>query len=325
MEKRISVAPMMGQTDRHFRYMISLMANDLKLYTPMIHAEAIVHSEKNFLKKENNNQKKVGIQIAGNDPKIMARAVNIVQRYNYNEINLNIGCPSERVQNCSVGVALMKQPYLVADIVDHLIKVTNLPISIKSRIGVDDYDNYEFLYDFIDQTSSAGCDHFIIHARKAILKGLSPKENRKIPPLDYERVRQIKSDFNSLRIEVNGEIDSIDKIESQLKIFDGVMIGRESYKNPFFLAEVQDCFFKNTAKLSKYDFMIKMIEYIEREAEAGASVHLITRHMTQLFKGTNGAKEWRNLIGGNSSHKKDLKSLINEILVFIDNREEILV
>ncbi len=325
MEKRISVAPMMGQTDRHFRYMISLMANDLKLYTPMIHAEAIVHSEKNFLKKENNNQKKVGIQIAGNDPKIMARAVNIVQRYNYNEINLNIGCPSERVQNCSVGVALMKQPYLVADIVDHLIKVTNLPISIKSRIGVDDYDNYEFLYDFIDQTSSAGCDHFIIHARKAILKGLSPKENRKIPPLDYERVRQIKSDFNSLRVEVNGEIDSIDKIESQLKIFDGVMIGRESYKNPFFLAEVQDCFFKNTAKLSKYDFMIKMIEYIEREAEAGASVHLITRHMTQLFKGTNGAKEWRNLIGGNSSHKKDLKSLINEILVFIDNREEILV
>ena len=325
MEKRISVAPMMGQTDRHFRYMISLMANDLKLYTPMIHAEAIVRSEKNFLKKENNNQKKVGIQIAGNDPKIMARAVNIVQRYNYNEINLNIGCPSERVQNCSVGVALMKQPYLVADIVDHLIKVTNLPISIKSRIGVDDYDNYEFLYDFIDQTSSAGCDHFIIHARKAILKGLSPKENRKIPPLDYERVRQIKSDFNSLRIEVNGEIDSIDKIESQLKIFDGVMIGRESYKNPFFLAEVQDCFFKNTAKLSKYDFMIKMIEYIEREAEAGASVHLITRHMTQLFKGTNGAKEWRNLIGGNSSHKKDLKSLINEILVFIDNREEILV
>jgi len=325
MEKRVSVAPMMGQTDRHFRYMISLMANDVKLYTPMIHAEAIVRSEKNFLKKENNNQKKVGIQIAGNDPKIMARAVNIVQRYNYNEINLNIGCPSERVQNCSVGVALMKQPYLVADIVDHLIKVTNLPISIKSRIGVDDYDNYEFLYDFIDQTSSAGCDHFIIHARKAILKGLSPKENRKIPPLDYERVRQIKSDFNSLRIEVNGEIDSIDKIESQLKIFDGVMIGRESYKNPFFLAEVQDCFFKNTAKLSKYDFMIKMIEYIEREAEAGASVHLITRHMTQLFKGTNGAKEWRNLIGGNSSHKKDLKSLINEILVFIDNREEILV
>jgi len=325
MEKRISVAPMMGQTDRHFRYMISLIAKDVKLYTPMIHAEAIVHSEKNFINRENKNQKKVGIQIAGNDPKIVARAARIIEQHNYNEINLNIGCPSERVQNCSVGVGLMKQPQLVADIVEHLVKVTSLPLSIKSRIGVDDYDNYEFLHDFIDQTSSAGCDHFIIHARKAILKGLNPKENRTIPPLDYARVRQIKNDFNNLRVEVNGEINTIEKIQSNLKNFDGVMIGRESYKNPFFLAEVQDHFFDNKAKLSKYDFMIKMIEYIQREAESGASVHLITRHMTQLFKGTNGAKEWRNLIGGNSFHKNDLKSLINEILVFIDDRMEVLV
>ena len=325
MEKRRSVAPMMGQTDRHFRYMISLIAKDVKLYTPMIHAEAIVHSEKNFINRENKNQKKVGIQIAGNDPKIVARAARIIEQHNYNEINLNIGCPSERVQNCSVGVGLMKQPQLVADIVEHLVKVTSLPLSIKSRIGVDDYDNYEFLHDFIDQTSSAGCDHFIIHARKAILKGLNPKENRTIPPLNYERVRQIKNDFNSLRVEVNGEIDSIEKIQSKLKFFDGVMIGRESYKNPFFLAEVQDHFFKNKTKLSKYDFMIKMIEYIEREAETGASIHLITRHMTQLFKGTNGAKEWRNLIGGKSSHKKGLNILINEIIGFMEDRKEILV
>ena len=222
-------------------------------------------------------------------------------------------------------MCIRDRPQLVADIVEHLVKVTSLPLSIKSRIGVDDYDNYEFLHDFIDQTSSAGCDHFIIHARKAILKGLNPKENRTIPPLDYARVRQIKNDFNNLRVEVNGEINTIEKIQSNLKNFDGVMIGRESYKNPFFLAEVQDHFFKNKTKLSKYDFMIKMIDYIEREAEKGASVHLITRHMTQLFKGTTGAKEWRNLIGGNSSHIKDLKSLINEILIFMDDRVEILV
>ena len=325
MEKRISVAPMMGQTDRHFRYMISLIAKDVRLYTPMIHAEAIVNSSNNFIKRENGYQKKVGIQIASNDPNVVVRAATIIEQHNYNEINLNIGCPSERVQNCSVGVALMKQPKLVADIVEHLAKVTSLPISIKSRIGVDDYDDYEFLYDFIDQTSSAGCDHFIIHARKAILKGLNPKENRTIPPLDYQRVRQIKDDFSSLRVEVNGEIDSIEKIEAKLKIFDGVMIGRESYKNPFFLAEVQDHFFDNKAKLSKYEFMIKMIEYIEREAESGGSIHLITRHMTQLFKGTNGAKEWRNLIGGNSSHKKGLNILINEIIGFMEDRKEILV
>jgi tRNA-dihydrouridine synthase A len=325
MERRISVAPMMGQTDRHFRYMISLIAPNIKLYTPMIHAEAIVNSQKNFIKNENKDQNKVGIQIAGNDPETLARAAAIIEQYNYNEINLNIGCPSERVQNCSVGVVLMKQPELVADIVRHLRRVTRLPVSIKTRIGVDNDDNYEFLYNFINTTSSSGCDHFIIHARKAMLKGLNPKQNRNIPPLDYERVKQIKNDFNDLRVEINGEINSLEKIESKLKNFDGVMIGREAYKNPLFLAEVQNYFFGDITKLSKYDFMLKMIEYIEKEAGDGASVHLITRHMTQLFKGTSGAKQWRNLIGGNASHKRNVKSLIIEILSFLEDRSEILV
>ena len=198
MEKRISVAPMMGQTDRHFRYMISLIAPDIKLYTPMIHAEAIVNSQKNFIKNENRDQNKVGIQIAGNDPETLARAAAIIEQYNYNEINLNIGCPSERVQNCSVGVVLMKQPELVADIVRHLRRVTRLPISIKTRIGVDNDDNYEFLYNFINTTSSSGCDHFIIHARKAMLKGLNPKQNRNIPTWQRYAWSELRNGFANI-------------------------------------------------------------------------------------------------------------------------------
>jgi len=247
MEKRISVAPMMGQTDRHFRYMISLLAKDVRLYTPMIHADAIVYSDKNFIKNENHNQKAVGIQIAGSDPSIVSSAAKIIEQHNYNEINLNVGCPSARVQNCSVGATLMKEPQRVAKIIEQLKKTTNLPVSIKTRIGVDNEDSYQFLYDFVKQTSSAGCEHFIVHARKAILKGLNPKENRSIPRLNYERVEQLKNDFSDLRIDINGEVNSIEKIENHLKIFDGVMIGREACKNPFFLAEVQDSFFKNSS------------------------------------------------------------------------------
>ena len=327
-EKIISVAPMMGQTDRHFRYMISLLAKDVRLYTPMIHADAIVYSEKKFIKNENHNQKDVGIQIAGSDPDIMASAAKIIEQHNYNEINLNVGCPSARVQNCSVGATLMKQPHTVAKIIEKLKKTTNLPVSIKTRIGVDNKDSYQFLYDFVKQTSSAGCEHFIVHARKAILKGLNPKENRSIPPLNYERVEQLKNDFSKLRIDINGEVNSIQKIERHLKVFDGVMIGREAYKNPFFIAEVQDLFFENSSnhiKLNKLDFVEQMIDYIKNEVKQGVSAHLITRHMTQLLKGTPGAKQWRNLIGSDKSRKKDIDILLLEVSNFLSTRAEILV
>ena len=327
-EKIISVAPMMGQTDRHFRYMISLLAKDVRLYTPMIHADAIVYSEKKFIKNENHNQKDVGIQIAGSDPDIMASAAKIIEQHNYNEINLNVGCPSARVQNCSVGATLMKQPHTVAKIIEKLKKTTNLPVSIKTRIGVDNKDSYQFLYDFVKQTSSAGCEHFIVHARKAILKGLNPKENRSIPPLNYERVERLKNDFNELRIDINGEVNSIEKIEQHLKVFDGVMIGREAYKNPFFIAEVQDLLFNNSSnhtKLNKLDFVEEMIDYIKKEVKQGVSAHLITRHMTQLLKGTPGAKQWRNLIGSDTSHKKDIDTLLMEVSDFLSAKAEILV
>ena len=245
--KQISVAPMMGQTDRHFRYLVDLLAPDIKLYTPMIHADAIVCASKKFLHQENLHQKAVGIQIAGNDPSIMASAAKIISNYNYNEINLNVGCPSLRVQSCNAGAALMRDPLLVANCISAIRNSVDLPLSIKTRIGVDDKDNYRFLYDFVAATSDAGCRMFIIHARKALLNGLNPKQNRTIPPIDYDKVYRLKDDFNDLRIIINGEISSIQQMEQHLLHLDGVMIGRKAYKDPLFLAEIQQHFFSTKA------------------------------------------------------------------------------
>ena len=233
-DKRISVAPMMGMTDRHYRFMASLLCEKISLYTPMIHVDAIIQSDKDFLQRENKDSKKVAIQIAGNDPKAVGIASKIISRYSYNEINLNIGCPSERVQNCKGGAALMDEPKVVGQMVDSIQNNCDLPVTIKTRLGIDDLDSYEFLYDFIETTSEFGCDHFILHARKALLSGLSPKENRNIPPIDYPRVYKIKEDFNNLIVEINGEIKSIDEIKQHCNYSDGVMIGREACNNPMF-------------------------------------------------------------------------------------------
>ena len=205
-DKRISVAPMMGMTDRHFRFMASLLCDKVSLYTPMIHVDAINQSDKNFLQKENKDSKAVGIQIAGNDPVAVSDASKVIKNCNYNEINLNIGCPSERVQNCKVGAALMDEPKTVGEMVESISHTCDLPVTIKTRLGIDDLDSYEFLCEFIETTSKYGCKHYILHARKALLSGLSPKENRTIPPINYPRVYKIKEQFSDLTIEINGEI-----------------------------------------------------------------------------------------------------------------------
>ena len=322
----ISVAPMMGQTDRHFRYLVDLLAPDLKLYTPMIHADAIVYASEKFLHQENNNRKAVGIQIAGNDPSIMTDAAKIISKYNYNEINLNIGCPSLRVQNCNAGVALMQDPCLVANCVRAIRDKVDLPLSIKTRIGVDDKDDYHFLSNFVAETSDAGCRVFIIHARKAFLQGLNPKQNRTIPPIDYEKVYRLKDDFDNLRIIINGEINSIEQMEQHLLHLDGVMIGRKAYKDPLFLAEVQQHFFSTKANsdhlLFQFNIIKAMIDYTKNQIENGINLHLMTRHMTQLFRGLRGAKKWRNLIGQNQHKTNSAIAFLDELLCFVERYEE---
>jgi len=324
--KQISVAPMMGQTDRHFRYLVDLLAPDLKLYTPMIHADAIVYASKKFLYQENRHQKAVGIQIAGSDPSIMAGAAKIISQYNYNEINLNVGCPSLRVQSCNAGAALMRDPLLVANCVRAVRDTVDMPLSIKTRIGVDDKDDYRFLYDFVAETSDAGCRVFIIHARKAFLQGLNPKQNRTIPPIDYEKVYRLKDDFDNLRIIINGEISSIEQIEQHLLHLDGVMIGRKAYKDPLFLAEIQQHFFSTKAysdrPLSQFHIIKEMIDYTKNQIGDGINLHLMTRHMAQLFRGLRGAKEWRYLIGQNQHKSNSAIGFLDELLFFVERYEE---
>ncbi|MDC0186275.1 tRNA dihydrouridine(20/20a) synthase DusA [Gammaproteobacteria bacterium] len=323
--KRISIAPMMGHTDRHFRFMANLLAKDIKLYTPMIHADTIVFSENQLLETENINQKDVGIQIAGNNTEIMAKAASIISNYNYNEININIGCPSERVQNCEVGAALMNKPSLVADCIKVMSKEVDIPLSIKTRIGIDDQDDYEFLFRFIDETANAGCNHFIIHARKALLQGVSPKDNRRIPPINYERVYRLKKDFSELSIEINGEINSIEEIETHFKFVDGAMIGRYAFKNSSFLQDIQKHFYSDKKLLSKYEIINAMLVYAKEQTDEGISIHLITRHMNQLLKGLNGARKWRNILGSNQHKSTDSYDLIQDIEDFIKERKEELI
>ena len=324
--KQISVAPMMGQTDRHFRYLVDLLAPDIKLYTPMIHADAIVCASKKFLHEENLHQKAVGIQIAGNNPSIMAGAAKIISKYNYNEINLNVGCPSLRVQSCNAGAALMRDPLLVANCISAVSNTVDLPLSIKTRIGIDDKDNYRFLYNFVAETSDAGCRVFIIHARKALLNGLNPKQNRTIPPIDYEKVYRLKGDFDNLKIIINGEISSIQQIEQHLLHLDGVMIGRKAYKDPLFLSEMQQHFFSTKTNsdhpLSQFHIIKAMIDYAKNQIGNGINLHLMTRHMAQLFKGLRGAREWRHLIGQNQHKTNSAIELLDELLFFVERYEE---
>ncbi|MDG2435077.1 MAG: tRNA dihydrouridine(20/20a) synthase DusA [Gammaproteobacteria bacterium] len=323
--KRISIAPMMGHTDRHFRFMANLLAKDVKLYTPMIHADTIVFSKNQLLESENINQKDVGIQIAGNNTEVMAKAASIISNYNYDEININIGCPSQRVQNCEVGAALMSKPSVVADCIRVMSKEVDIPLSIKTRIGIDDHDDYDFLFRFVEETANAGCNHFIIHARKALLQGISPKDNRRIPPIDYERVYRLKKDFTELSIEINGEINSIEEIETHFEFVDGVMIGRYAFKDSLFLQKIQEHFYPDKNLLSKYEIINAMLVYAKEQTDQGISIHLVTRHMNQLLKGSNGARQWRNILGSNQEKSMHSYDLIQEIKNFINKRKAQLI
>ncbi len=316
---------MMGHTDRHFRFMANLLAKDVKLYTPMIHADTIVFSKNQLLESENINQKDVGIQIAGNNTEVMAKAASIISNYNYDEININIGCPSQRVQNCEVGAALMSKPSVVADCIRVMSKEVDIPLSIKTRIGIDDHDDYDFLFRFVEETANAGCNHFIIHARKALLQGISPKDNRRIPPIDYERVYRLKKDFTELSIEINGEINSIEEIETHFEFVDGVMIGRYAFKDSLFLQKIQEHFYPDKNLLSKYEIINAMLVYAKEQTDQGISIHLVTRHMNQLLKGSNGARQWRNILGSNQEKSMHSYDLIQEIKNFINKRKAQLI
>lgn len=292
----ISVAPMMDWTDRHDRYFLRLIAPDVLLYTEMITTFALIHGDKNKLLAFDPAEHPVALQLGGSDPAMLATCAQMGADAGYDEINLNVGCPSPRVSSGRFGACLMREPSLVADCIAAMQAKVQVPVTVKCRIGVDDQDSYEELHTFITLIAAAGCNRFIVHARKAWLSGLSPKENREIPPLCYDVVHRLKKDFPHLTIIVNGGLKSIADIDAQLPHVDGVMIGRAAYSNPYLLADIQSNYFKNKEILGQLDVVQKFIPYISNQLKNGVKLNNITRHILGLFQGKRGAAHWRRYI-----------------------------
>ena len=297
MNHRFCVAPMMDRTDRHERYFLRTISTEALLYTEMIHANAVIKGDRPTLLKYHAKEQPLAIQLGGSDPSLLAEASQISEDYGFKEVNLNVGCPSDRVQKGKFGAILMKEPELVADCVKSMNKITNLPITIKCRIGVDDMNEDTGLDNFINHVKDAGCKTFIVHARKAWLKGLSPKENREIPPINYERVYRLKEKFSDLHIVINGEVSTIEECLGHLDKVDGVMMGREAYDNPYLLKDVDNILFaKNKKVKNRKEILLDYRPYLESEYQNETKLVHATKHLMGLFKGLQGAKEIRRFL-----------------------------
>jgi len=316
MIRRFCVAPMMDRTDRHERYFLRTLSKEMLLYTEMIHANAIIHGNKDNLLNYHASEHPLAIQLGGSNADDLLEASLIAEGKGFDEINLNVGCPSPRVQNGSFGAVLMKQPCLVRDCLKLLVENTNIPVTVKCRIGVDEMDEDKDLDNFVTTVKDSGCKTFIIHARKAWLKGLSPKDNREIPPLNYERVYRLKDSFPDLEIIINGGIETtIDALE-HLKFVDGVMVGRSAYDDPYPLVNVDKEIYSRSKQIpTRAEVLEGLIPYMENEIKDGNKLGYVTKHLMGLFKNTKHAKKARytlaNIDDDNYPIEK-FKFLINE-------------
>ncbi len=299
MNRKVSVAPMMDCTDRHERFFLRLISKNTLLYTEMIVDEAINRGNKKKLLEFNINEKPVALQIGGSSPKLLAEASRIGEDFGYDEINLNLGCPSKKVEKNKFGACLMREPNLVADCLSKMQSLTKLPVTIKTRIGYDDVEDYENFYNFISKIKSAGIKTFIIHARKAMLGKFTPKQNLNIPPLKYDYVYNLKKDFPNEEIIINGGITSIDEIKDHLNKTNGVMIGRAAYHTPYLLADIEKEIFNNENVPSRQEVIEKLIPYIKDELKKGTRLNQIMRHTLGLFHGQTGASYWKRYLSEN--------------------------
>jgi len=311
MNKLISVAPMMDWTDRHCRYFHRLLSPNALLYTEMVTANALIHGDVDRHLRYDDHEHPIILQLGGSDPEKLAQAIEISEPYHYDGYNLNCGCPSDRVQNGAFGACLMNEPEVVAKCVTAMKEKTDKPVTVKCRIGIDDADEHIMLRNFIDIVSKAGCDHFIIHARKAWLNGLSPKENRDIPPLNYDLVREIKQEYPHLTIELNGGLKTIDQLSEMKDSYDGFMIGREAYHNPRFLITLENHFYNPDWVIHDKDVITAMIDYAnDQQDRYGTPIKSVTRHMINFFQGVKGARLWRQTISEQSRHANKAEDIL---------------
>jgi len=299
MKKTVSVAPMMDCTDRHDRYFLRLISKNVKLFTEMIVAKAIIKGDRDFLLKFNLLEKPLVLQIGGSDPKELAEATKIAENYGYDEVNLNLGCPSKKVQKNKFGACLIKEPNLVADCLIKMQSACKLPITIKTRIGYDDVEDYENLHKFIETLKKTGVKTFIIHARKAILGKFTPKQNLNIPPLKYNVVYQLKENFPTDEIIINGGITSTSQIKDHLKKVDGVMLGRSVYHSPYLLSDIEKEIFNNDAVPSRQEVIEQLVPYVKKETKKGTRLNQIMRHTLGLFHGQTGSSFWKRYLSEN--------------------------
>ena len=294
---------MMDWSDRHCRYFWRLLSRHARLYTEMVTTGALLHGDADHHLAFDACEHPIALQLGGSDPADLARAAQLGAHYGYDEINLNVGCPSDRVQRGRFGASLMYEPDLVAQCMDAMRAVVDIPVTIKCRIGVDDHDSYEALLHFVETNQRAGCQTFVIHARKAILKGLSPRQNREVPPLQYPIVHQLKAAFPELKIILNGGLKTMDDCQAQLALVDGVMLGREAYQNPWLLSQVDSVVFGDTGNTfaTAMDVAIAYLPYLENELARGTPLHHMTRHVLGLFAGQPGARNFRRHLSENAN------------------------
>jgi tRNA-dihydrouridine synthase A len=299
MNRKVSVAPMMDCTDRHERYFLRLISKHTLLYTEMVVDEAINRGDKKKLLEFNINEKPVALQLGGSSPKLLSEATKVGEDFGYDEINLNLGCPSKKVEKNKFGACLMKEPNLVADCLSKMQSVTKLPVTIKTRIGYDNVEDYETFHKFISTIKSTGVRTFIIHARKAMLGKFTPKQNLNIPPLKYDYVYNLKKDFSDDEIIINGGITNVDQVKQHLKKTDGVMIGRSAYHTPYILADIEREIFNNENILSRQEVIEQLIPYVKDELKKGTRLNQIMRHTLGLFHGQSGASHWKRYLSEN--------------------------
>ena len=315
--RRLSIAPMLDCTDRHERYFLRLLSKHILLYSEMVTTNALLHTDPDQFLRHQEFEYPAVLQLGGSIPTDLAKCSKMVEESGFQEVNLNCGCPSDRVQNGNFGACLMKDKNLVADCFKAMQDAVSIPVSIKCRIGVDEFDSWEFFRDFVGTIADAGCRVFIVHARKAWLKGLSPKENREVPPLNYDTVHRLKAEMPQLNISINGGIKTLDQTLELLQDLDGVMVGREAYENPWFLRDADERIFNdvNAAKPESRKALLEAyLPYVEMETSRGTPATILVRHLYGLFNGKPGARKYRQYLGENAPKTNNPAEMIRRAM-----------
>ncbi|MGY9044950.1 MAG: tRNA dihydrouridine(20/20a) synthase DusA [Candidatus Pelagibacterales bacterium] len=322
INRTISVAPMMDCTDRHDRYFLRLISKNVLLYTEMVSTGAALNGDREKILGFNNFEKPLALQVGGSNKNDLAEVAKIAEDMGYDEININLGCPSKKVQKNQFGACLIKEPDLVAECIDAMVNACKIPVTAKTRIGYDDVEEFDYLNSFINKMSNAGCKTIILHARRAILKGLSPKENLNIPKLNYPMVNQIKQENPNLEIVINGGITECSEIKEHLSHVDGVMIGRKIYQSPYFLADVEREIFNNSDILTRAQIVEEIVKYVSDEVQKGTRVNQIMRHTVGLYHGQKGSTEWKRYLSNNMMARDSDFQKVNHILEIVQNNEK---